>query len=317
MALIPASTDAPPLFVQTMTQVSNRTVVDRCKAWGCIELKTSGEWTYFHFPPTDRKFKVRSAYQHNANSKFDFQEMLTAMDLTWSEFMGADLSPEARAETLVKEQQIMAEQISRRFGDQIAQIEKEIKKEDRKSRKEERRRQRELEEQQMAAVAAKTAQADSNVMALVPAEQGPQRQRYINRVFDLLVEKGDAMSNSAVAEALGLTNAQAGSAMTSLYDQGVLDRIKPGVYQAKASVTKKDTHVGVVFSGDAPVRHTVPVAAPVTIRVQQDAPRDDEDATINEILDLIAPNGFKAKHLPLIDAFKAATLTLMREIEAG
>lgn len=49
----------------------------------------------------------------------------------------------------------------------------------------------------------------------------------------------------------------------------------------------------------------VPSPAPTTV---------DEDSVINDVLDMMFPNGFKAKHLPLIDAWRKATIDLMREI---
>ena len=36
--------------------------------------------------------------------------------------------------------------------------------------------------------------------------------------------------------------------------------------------------------------------------------------TVNETLDLLFPQGFKARHLPLIDEWRKATVALIREI---
>jgi hypothetical protein len=159
------------------------------------------------------------------------------------------------------------------------------------------------------------------------------RGRYINSVFDLLVERGDPMSNRAVAEALGIKPAQATSSLAQLAQLQVVTRVKSGVYQAKPGLMRKAGTMGLVISGSVerePVApfgtippgyqpaarsldrpQSVTFASVDAVSVEPDA---EEDEMLNELLDLMAPNGFKARHLPYIDAFKSCAVALMREI---
>jgi hypothetical protein len=41
-----------------------------------------------------------------------------------------------------------------------------------------------------------------------------------------------------------------------------------------------------------------------------------EDATMNLVLDLMFPNGFKAAHFPIIEAWKNITRNLMKEVQS-
>jgi hypothetical protein len=148
-------------------------------------------------------------------------------------------------------------------------------------------------------------------------------------VFDLLVERGDPLSNQAVAETLNIKPAQATSSLAQLAKLGVVDRVKYGVYQAKPGLMRKAGTMGLVLSGgfhhEPPVTPASvpprgferPTPASVTFTTIDSVSLDpsmEEDEILNELLDLMAPDGFKARHLPLIDNFKACAVALLREI---
>lgn len=326
------------------TQVSNRTIHDRCLEWGCKVNKTNGNWVWMTSPMAVR-FKIRPPQQHQANSKHDIERMLDAIAVPWAVFIAAEILD-------VKELQRLGEGFKNHGGpteqpdDEMGPCSV-------------------CQEGVIRAVLVKRGKKIAHSYCLakpqeaqpdptppteeetetVPApdvlevivtdppeeveDQVTPRQRYINQVFDLLVERGDPMSNQAVAEAIGITPQQATSAMAALCSQGVVVRVKAGVYQARPDVMRRQSNVGVVISsvekpfGTIPSGYVVqPTERPGHVTFSQvesvhREPDAEEDETLNEILDLIAPNGFKARHLPLIDAFKRSALALMREVNGG
>lgn len=333
------------------TQVSNRTIYERCLEWGCKVTKTNGNWVWMT-SAMGAKFKVRPPQQHQANGKPDIDKMLESIALPWSVFIAAEILDVKALEELGKGFRA-SEYAGEHPDDEMGPCSV-------------------CEESVIRAVMVKRGKKIAHSYCAKPQEAQPDptpppaeeenesvpdtmpdvlevivtdppeevedqvtpRQRYINQVFDLLVERGDPMSNQAVAEVLGISPAQAGSAMTNLCNQGVVSRIKAGVYQAKPNILRRAGTFGLVLSGDGTVDHPPFGTVPPGYNVQPNErpsstvtfssvesvhlePNAEEDETLNEILDLIAPSGFKARHLPLIDAFKRSALALMREVNGG
>lgn len=338
-------TPAEMVSVPGPAQVSNRTIYDRCLAWGCRITKTNGNWVWM-VSPMGIRFKIRPPQQHVANGRPDIEKLLNAMILPWSIFMGAEIldkdyllkigegfkktggAEEAPDDEMgpcdiCEEGVIRAVMVKR--GKKIAHsyCVKKVA---------------EAEAQPVEVEPVETIEEEIQEVAAPDEQENPKgepgqvevaslpRGRYINSVFDLLVERGDPMSNRAVAEALGIKPEQAGSSLAHLANLGVVVRVKSGVYQAKPGLMRKAGTMGLVISGSVeqesrsfsqiqPRGYERPV--PVTFSTVDSIslePSAEEDETLNELLDLMAPGGFRARHLPLIDAFKSCALALMREI---
>ncbi len=60
---------------------------------------------------------------------------------------------------------------------------------------------------------------------------------------------------------------------------------------------------------EEPVKPAVTAMKPVALMTTE-VSLDD----VNEVLDLLVPNGFKAKHLPAIEEWKQATVRLLNEV---
>lgn len=331
------------LPVPSPKQASNRTIYERCLEWGCKVTKTNGNWVWMA-SPFQLRFKIRAPQQRIANGQPDIDNLLNALMLPWSVFMGAQILNKDRlvqiGEGFSKSSSsgdlefptdemgpcsICGESVMRvvmvKRGKKIAHsycakraAEPQLPVES----KEETEPMPDLTQ----TVAGEQYDADVKGERVDPASEKEvvaslPRGRYINSVFDLLVERGDPMSNRAVAEVLDITPAQAGSALAQLASQNVVTRVKSGVYQAKPGLMRKDGTLGLVISGGY-MQSTAPTPKPEPVRNQLAStnvePDPGEDEMLNELLDLMAPNGFKARHLPYIDAFKSCAVALMREI---
>lgn len=155
-----------------------------------------------------------------------------------------------------------------------------------------------------------------------------------NSVLDLLVKSSEPMSLDRLCRELpqfsrGSIN-QAASQLVITY--GVAERVKPAVYRIKPEARREDVRVGLDITArsgpplaevtSGPVTSAVAEPAPETplpptpppVVVKTHAPAGDYDEMVNETLDLLFPEGFKARHLPLIDTWRQATLALMRDI---
>lgn len=159
-------------------------------------------------------------------------------------------------------------------------------------------------------------------------EQRTTRVRIINRVFDLLVESGEPMSAVRIAEALGDTSrASATGALLGLVRYGVAERVKPGVYRAVVDMQQQRTLRHNV-QGTVPVTVSSPLqAAPTQVDplpaaalqrpVQAVQPTSaTEDEIINDVLDLMFPNGMRirAADITLLDQWKNLTGEVLRRV---
>lgn len=156
---------------------------------------------------------------------------------------------------------------------------------------------------------------------------------HVNLVFDALVEARVPLSISKIAEMTDLTRNQAGQAAVHLTNSGNILRVKQGVYKAKDQYVPQEVHLTMDqqaaspltfddrFGGMPMVEQDVqngtlaPSPQVLAERVER-RPILDEDVA-NDILDLLFPQGFKARHLPAIERWKAATEYLIHEVQGG
>lgn len=317
-------------FRPAPSKISNRGLIARMKQWGWKEEKPKGDYLSMR-SPTGQRVLVRSPHQHTGNSKETLHEVLEAMGgISWDHFIGANLTDldielGQYIATLSDEEVVPFLRSVGTAMQEIKAVDKEIEaaihRADAHQRKEARRKAREEQRQEQHV----TAQP-----APVTPIKKPRNRGISNRVYDLLATTGHAMSLQAIASALGdITSDQAGNACANLMEAKAVQRVKHGVYQVLPQHQRQDVRVDVVArnedtgeTGEKVALH-VPQAQPLPVVAsapEVPAPRPvaglqfDYDESINDVLDLLFPQGFKAKHLPAIDAWRQATIALMREI---
>jgi hypothetical protein len=333
--------DVPATLVPPRSSVSNRTVIARLKAWGCTGEKQKGEYTYFDSPWGDR-IEVKSATYHRKNGSRQWDSIVNGLRVSYQEFMARDLSP--LDQDTLKAAAVMAKDFVEGLREQEAEekarlaareAEQQAKREQRevaaqaaRQAREKRRMSAQRRQQQLAVV------PDDEATAALTSEPKVRQGRIINQVLDFLIGCGEPCSIDRIMTSFDNPPRRSSvqGACLRLVDQGVVDKVKPGVYQAKPQHQRQDVRVGVQGAIDGGVAAKVQDIAHGPEKPVQEAlppmpvPRagrfipanlTDNEATINDVLDLMFPSGFKAKHLPLIDAWRTATIALMRDIEHG
>lgn len=160
------------------------------------------------------------------------------------------------------------------------------------------------------------------------------------RALELLVsqnKKPTTVQEAAIA--LGVSETAASNTLSYLRNKGQAVRILRGTYIASPSLLPNTTvahevsgvatgerTLRVVVGTDHPSAHrpatsplvdeTAPTATPAPPAPEStpDAPTDDIDATIEAVLDLMFPMGFKARHLGAITEWQRATRELIRTV---
>lgn len=136
-------------------------------------------------------------------------------------------------------------------------------------------------------------------------------------VHQHLIDANGPRTTKAIAEATGFRRDQVNSAAYHLIQAGVIRRLKTGVYEATQARTSRidvQHHTDTVVM---PAPAAAPASVPVIVSTPAPAPTVMDAAaedTMNDVLDLMFPDGFKARHLPAIEAWKAATIRLMGEV---
>jgi hypothetical protein len=334
-------TGLPVGLIPAPAQTSNRRIIDRLKEWGCLVVKTKGDWTVVE-SPWGGAFEVRSPQCHNKNGIDTIQEFLSILGMSWNDFMGTDLTPFTPEEKeAMRGQSEDASQYLRVLTNRAAdgatkqraeafidaqeeaarQIEQERKRKQRRQEREARMAAADAERQARLQVVQEEADAKHDI-AQAPE---PQRRRIINIVMDQLIESGEPMSIDRLMGTFGEDQPNRNTvqgACLRLVDQGIVDRVKPGVYQAKPQHQRQDVRIGVqgAVQGGVAAAVAPDQAGPQNAvqrlgggRIVPDTLSEAEE-TINDVLDLMFPDGFKARHLPLIDAWRRATIDLMQEI---
>lgn len=316
-------------LVPRRSAVSNRSVINRLREWGAHGEKVRNDVTSMVLPGGET-VEVISAHAHRRNGSNHWDAILTALNTSYEGFWMTDLAPPDK-ELIESFDKIMdsaretegemeaAERAAQEERDRTEAEKQEQRRQRRQQRAAESRRQK--EENRVQQLAASTAPVDpSESVEGLPRQK---RQHIINQVFDVLIRTGEPMSFKRICEVLNdpdVTESRVSSACSGLWRNGVAIRIKRGVYQAHPEHQRQDVRVGVQgrVNGLEHAEETAAASVPVTERVRQvpRIPIGEDDQTINDLLDLMFPDGFKARHLAAIDTWRQATVALMHEIEA-
>lgn len=131
----------------------------------------------------------------------------------------------------------------------------------------------------------------------------PQTRNVQQTVFDTLVQTGHAMSTDAIAARTGLAKKQANAACYHLAKKSLILKLGQGIYKAKE---------------DPPADHRIDVNVGVGGGVRDTGiVIENQDDEITAVLDLLLPNGFRARHLGAIERWKVATRNLLDEVREG
>lgn len=334
-----STTSAGPgaAFVTSQAQISNRNLLARMKAWGWDVESVNGDWTSMTAGPmndrTKYRMEVRSEHTHTKNHAGVFRQVLSIMGLTWEEFMTTDLATQNET---IKAQDIEfgLDYLGRLFqstADQRAMQQE-------KYRRAEEKKQKRLEAQQKAHEATtaglnpdQETPMPAPALALAPVRLRKKHERGIsNLVFDTLVKIGEPASVARLAQELPqFKYNQVGVSACYLANIGTVIRVKQGVYQVAEKYRHQDVSVSVTArteNGSTTQTLTVvpdssPDVAPDSAPAEVVTSAQEQPPTVsrpvltediaNEVLDLLLPEGFKARHLPLIEAWKRATEALM------
>lgn len=331
--------------------MSNRAFISRLCQWGATVEKTKGEDTHLRMPDGCRK-TVRSEHHHQGNSAKTCIDLVTdCLGTDWNTFATTLPRPLTEDERRDYTDLIKITRLDEKRGGEAEkwadvqwfelpsfvkerlhqEAEKEQQERDREAARE--RRRIEKEQARMAAEAALAAVPDPDDTDSVSSEteekiKARREKGHVNLVFDALVEAKVPMSISKMAEMTGLTRDQAGAAAVNLCNGGSIMRVKQGVYKAKEQYAATEVHMTVE---PQPVQMTERAAEAIVDLVDIDRtlrgdkaleqrverrPVLDEDVA-NDILDLLFPQGFKARHLPAIERWKEATEYLIHEVQGG
>lgn len=288
---------------------SNRAFIQQMKAWGWTEGKTDGTWQVMWSPPIGPqvKTKVRPATQHDANPTRVFLEVyrLTTQgdaELFWR-------GPSAQWLKMIGDARDRAE--------------------------------REKEEAYDRTLTSAQRRADEAARSSVPTPEVPEQKEVpvpklrqvrsgpsAKEVLDVLSHHDAPMSASAIAERLGLdiTEDRIAKDITNrcgyLVEHGLATRVMRGVYRVGGqgkSVAARVQHDGIHqgASGD-------PIRPPTAVPQQSPPPAatvtkvaESVDDTIEAILDLLFPQGFKATHLRYIAPWVESTKRMVEEVSHG
>lgn len=339
-------------FVPTVGSISNRALIGKMEQWGWKSKKVSGETTLM-VAPNGTKIEVRSAHIKQGNSKQTFDELTKAMGMPWADFIRPLNEDELVALKLFKALSI--EEIAMvwdawdlqdmtnaaRVKEQQRAEQLRLRDERRANQKIERdRRRNQQHTTPPAAIEEKTVEKPEKPDIVPEVSAIKKRARgAVNRVLDALVSCDEPMSVNRLAEMLpDIPRSTITGACLSLTEtHNVAYRVKPGVYRLRDEARRgSDYRVGIdITASGAPNAAEVSrapdeVQAKIERAVQKPdgwggwapeptavAPVAPDDETLNETLDLLFPEGFKARHLPMIDEWRRATIALMREIRHG
>lgn len=345
-------------FTPSIGKISNRGLIAKMEQWGWHVKKVSGEWTTME-SPTSKKIDVRSGHTHTGNSRVIINEIIDSMEMSWEQFVAPFNEEENEIMLLFKTMDPNEFTRFREGYKKEALAQQAIAKEKDRRQQEQARDVRRQERHQARTEKAAMHEAarskppvpeppkvtplrpvlDSLTVSAVVEDADAARVRVINKVFDLLVDTGEPMSCQKITDQIPYARYRAvQSACLNLFRQGVVERLKTGIYQVKDEHKGQDVRIDVVArSGDrdrivqeadvkvaeildmpeGPAKTMAAVKAEPLVMAAREVVREveaDRDETINDVLDLLFPQGFRAKHLPLIDTWRRATIALIDEI---
>lgn len=171
----------------------------------------------------------------------------------------------------------------------------------------------------------------------LPAEPTDPIDRNIStRLLDLLIGQSRPLTTQWMGEAMGYTDQQVMSAMTYMKARHLVRRVKRGMWQSvdHREVTEHQTvDIGVTTNQtetpeqpvETPVAPESPItviSTPLTVPTDTGAPvvqpvpmgREVTDDDVYGVLDLLVPDGFKARHYPAVSNWVEATKALVNAL---
>jgi hypothetical protein len=278
--------------------------------WGWEKGKSNGTWQSMHSPEIDGvltvRVRVRPATQHDANPTSVFMEVYRLTTDGDGEMFWRGPT-EGWQQYLSMEK---AKAAKRKKAEQEAALAKAAER-----------------------AAAKAAE-HKPVLTIVPEEKGgpmavpnkePKPVRLPSKdVLEVLTEHDGPMTVKSIGKKLGLdmTNPQniedVANRGAYLVSKGLAERVMQGTYRVANSARTIDARVQHDVQREAVPQHQAP-AAEVAPRVQSPASVVVEsiDDTIEAVLDLLLPQGFKASHLRYIAPWIEATRRMVEEVSKG
>lgn len=170
----------------------------------------------------------------------------------------------------------------------------------------------------------------------LPPEPSEPDRNISTRLLELLIGQGRPLTTPWMAEAMGFTQPQVQHAMTYMKSRHLVRRVKRGMWQSveHREVTETQT-VGMTVTTnqtetlekplEAPVRPADPIDVPSTILAVETPPaapqavpvpahREVTDDDVYQVLDLLVPDGFRAKHFPAVRDWVDATKALVNAL---
>lgn len=311
----------PGALIPAMGKISNRSVLKRLAAWNCPVIKVQGDWTTVDV--RGHAVKVRSAHVSTGNSTETFRELLDRMGMTWPEFIGAPVGPEALRASVSMTRQEQGKPTAANTAPPefwLSELHQEAlrmnaeltKTREPRHPKPEPQTEQELQETLTGPIPAEKEPEVMTDATVHPMHRGPGRPPkgvvpMTTKVLEYLIKEARPVASHEIASALNLTQNQANGAGAGLVKAGAARRVKQSVYQAADSTMQ---HVRLHQETREQVEHVV---AAVAATRAVDEPMDED--VINDVLDLLFPNGFKARHLARIDSWREETKRLIQEVQ--
>lgn len=328
---------APSAFIPGPGRLSNRSLLERFKAWGC-NVTIKGDRAKVITP--DRcNYEFLAPHVHAKNDARIVLQAVECIGTTWETFCtrtkgGLLAQVNAEINETVNEAQDALVAVAQDAQDEFDRRQK--AREERDARKAEARRQKEeskMQSQSQPEVSVVDL-TDVDVVRAVQEAAPLRTPRSTNapasistRVFDLLADEGKPLSIYIIAQRLGIKTQQASAACISLMEQDVAVRVKKAVYRIAEDHAHQDVRVDVVARAEnGQVAQTVsvaqptpadpptaasapPVAIPAPVPTPAVAGADPTDAVVNDVLDLMFPMGMnvRAGDLDLLQSWKALT----------
>lgn len=312
-------------FLPSPRRISNRGLINKLKEWGWHEGKNEGDDVWM-VSPRGNEVRVRRADIHKINSDDQINAVLHVMNMTWEDFVlphPEDVRNAAKVISSMNPDEVdeYAGAMVRTFAaqDELQSAIDHARMEQVKAQRRERRR----KPKETAVQPAPKQEPQPTTPRLVVVDAPKRNRGTYQRVWDVLSNQPQGISLDGLVRALDGSNDARSSingACTRYVDRGFVERLGRGVYRVKPEYAHTDVRVDVVARSEQSVQVDAPPAKPNPTEVFTDAMSGAapmQEDTINDLLDLMFPNGFKAKHLPLIDRWRQVTAALIREIEEG
>lgn len=190
-------------------------------------------------------------------------------------------------------------------------------------------------------------QPTSGISPMTPPPRARRRSGASTEVFDVLVALGGTGSIDQIVERTGMKRSTAASAAYYLIQSGIANRVKNGIYQLAKESSPHDQRIQVDLEGGDPVRLSVvkdttetATAPPAVIDVRDGPPTAASgpsttpswtaltppapqvtptlhEETVSTLIDVLFPDGLRisGKNLAALDAWRAATIRLLTEVE--